>query len=339
MATVSIIIPIYKAEKYIQQCITCLTNQTYPHSFIECLLIDDCSPDNSISLAKQSIHIYKGDMRFQIINHEINKGVSTARNTGIINANNEYIYFMDVDDLITSDCIEKLVEATQIYPHAQMIVGNIKNQKSNQYHHNTQEDIYCNNRKQILHDTLMFIYTGFPINRLVQRDFINDNKLFFPIDMPFFEDLYWNIDVAKKLDAIAYIPNITYSYEYIQTSAMSTLETRMEELIKCQIKLIEKGFSFIKKDNCYVEAHLFVAHYIIDILNRSNSGKPELTLCVKKYRKELLLSAIKHFRPLLLIYDIQLFNPFRKISSIRFIRNRYVPIRLLVCKISNKYLI
>ena len=121
---ISIVIPIFNVENYITACIHSVMNQDYTGE-IECLLIDDCGTDNSILLAEECISTNRRpNIHFRIIHHQRNRGLSAARNTGIDAATGEYIYYLDSDDEITPDCIEKLVSIAQNFPDVEMIQGN-----------------------------------------------------------------------------------------------------------------------------------------------------------------------------------------------------------------------
>ena len=82
MTSISIIIPIYNVEPYIASCLHSVMAQTYTGS-IECILVDDCGQDDSIGVAKKVIANYQGPIRFHILHHEHNRGLSAARNTGM----------------------------------------------------------------------------------------------------------------------------------------------------------------------------------------------------------------------------------------------------------------
>ena len=99
---VSIIIPIYNVEKYSDECITSVINQTYKN--IEIILVDDGSPDNC---GKICDNYALKDKRIKVI-HEKNGGLSFARNTGLNIATGEYVYFLDSDDYLTDNAIELL---------------------------------------------------------------------------------------------------------------------------------------------------------------------------------------------------------------------------------------
>ena len=95
---VSIIIPIFNAEEYIEECIESVYQQTYPN--IEVILINDCTPDNSMEIVEKIINKYKDKFPTTTIDHDYNKGISEARNSGLDIAKGEYIYFIDSDDFI-----------------------------------------------------------------------------------------------------------------------------------------------------------------------------------------------------------------------------------------------
>ncbi|HDX9639351.1 TPA: glycosyltransferase family 2 protein [Bacillus mobilis] len=103
---VSVIVPLYNAEKYIEETMESILNQTYKN--IEIVIVDDGSKDQSSSIVKNFKKKYPEQIKY--ISQE-NQGVSVARNTGIENANGEYISFLDSDDLWHSTKIEKQIES------------------------------------------------------------------------------------------------------------------------------------------------------------------------------------------------------------------------------------
>lgn len=110
---VSIIIPVYKVEPYILRCVESVLNQTYRH--LEVILVDDCSPDQSMELVInhiQNLEKTKG-VAFKLCKHDVNQGLSAARNTGLKVATGDYVFFLDSDDEIVPTCIELLVKGTE----------------------------------------------------------------------------------------------------------------------------------------------------------------------------------------------------------------------------------
>lgn len=102
MDLISIIVPIYNVEKYLKKCIECLINQTYTN--LEIILVDDESPDLCPEICDE---YKKKDSRIKVI-HQKNMGLSGARNTGIECSNGKYIMFLDSDDSLEINCVEKL---------------------------------------------------------------------------------------------------------------------------------------------------------------------------------------------------------------------------------------
>lgn len=105
---ISILIPIYRTEKYIQRCAESLFMQTYDN--IEYIFVDDYSPDNSIEKLEQVLEKYPNRKPFtKILRHTQNKGLSSTRNTGLDNATGTYVMFVDSDDFLEENCVEKVI--------------------------------------------------------------------------------------------------------------------------------------------------------------------------------------------------------------------------------------
>lgn len=104
---VSILVPIYGVEKFIERCATSLFEQTFQD--IEFIFVNDCTPDNSIEILKNTLERYlHRKSQVQIINHEVNKGLAGARNTGVERASGDYILHVDSDDYLELNAIELL---------------------------------------------------------------------------------------------------------------------------------------------------------------------------------------------------------------------------------------
>lgn len=100
---VSIIVPIFNVEAYLDECLNSIRTQTYQN--IEILLVEDCSTDKSLSRAK----VHLGDQRVKLLRHKRNRGLSAARNTGIENAAGSYIIFVDSDDVVATNLVQNCI--------------------------------------------------------------------------------------------------------------------------------------------------------------------------------------------------------------------------------------
>ena len=109
-ARVSVIVPVYNVEKYVERCIRSLLRQSYPN--YEIILIDDCSPDRSGSICDE---FNETESLIKVIHHKERGGLSAARNSGIKAASGEYITFVDSDDFVTEDFLSRLVELAVLH--------------------------------------------------------------------------------------------------------------------------------------------------------------------------------------------------------------------------------
>ena len=104
---ISIIIPVYNVEPYVEKCILSVLRQNY--SNLEVVIVDDKTPDESMKKIEGVLKEHSNThIDFKIIHHEINKGLSEARNSGIREATGEYVTFLDPDDQLTDNCISTL---------------------------------------------------------------------------------------------------------------------------------------------------------------------------------------------------------------------------------------
>lgn len=104
---ISVILPIYKVEKYLQRCVESIINQTYTN--LEIILVDDGSPDGCPTICDDYA---TKDQRVKVV-HKKNGGLSDARNAGTMCANGKYIAYVDPDDVVSSDYIEYLYRLTE----------------------------------------------------------------------------------------------------------------------------------------------------------------------------------------------------------------------------------
>ena len=211
MRKVSIIIPVYNVEKYIVRCLDSICNQTYQN--IECILVDDCGKDNSMTLVEEYVKPYQGEIIFKLLYHSNNNGQATARNTGIKAATGDYIFFLDSDDAITPDCLETLINLSDKYPDADFVQANTVTGNDNTlmpYTFREEPPEYCNDKLE-LNRLILAALTMTVWNRLIKRSFLTDHHLFFP-DGYLCEDMYWIYFLAKEVRAAAFTNHGTYLY-------------------------------------------------------------------------------------------------------------------------------
>ena len=217
---VSILIPLYNKEKWFERCFNSVIKQSY--KYIECVIVEDCSTDNSLKLAEYLINNYIGTINFVLVKHEINGGLSAARNTGIINSKGEYVYFLDADDEITENCIDSLIKLVNKYPEVDFVQGN-----SRQYPY-SENDYYANNdllpEYVIGNAKIKKKYSNvIPVNswnKLIKKYFITNNYLYFKNGI-IHEDKHWIFFAFKKINSFAFTDNHCYIRHIVPDSIMT----------------------------------------------------------------------------------------------------------------------
>ena len=101
----SVIIPVYNVEKYIEKCILSVVNNNLQINEYEIIVIDDESPDNSVSIVRSMLKIHP---QIKLISQK-NKGLGGARNTGVLNASGEYVLFLDADDYLKENALKNVI--------------------------------------------------------------------------------------------------------------------------------------------------------------------------------------------------------------------------------------
>lgn len=209
---VSIIIPVYNVSAYIDRCIKSVMNQTYTD--IECIIVDDATPDDSIVKCEQMIAAYEGQIQFTILHHQKNRGLSAARNTGTAAATGEFIYYLDSDDEITPNCIETLMKPMLDDNSIEMVQGNhITIFKSRECrYNNVVKSISVSGGKSVNQQFFKYHHLcATAWNKLIRRSFINTFQLYFKEGL-LYEDRLWMFFVLKHLKKTFISKDVTYFY-------------------------------------------------------------------------------------------------------------------------------
>lgn len=232
---VSIIIPVYNVDSYIETCLQSVFNQTYQN--IEVIIVDDCGTDHSMEIVEKVVSTYKGTFSIKILHHNLNSGLSAARNTGIKNATGEYIYFLDSDDTLPNNSIFSLVTIAQEYPNVDFVIGEMEIKGSNQtYPLLTQK--YINNNTIIFTDYLQYKWYIMACNKLLRRKFILEKQLLFKEGL-LHEDEDFSFRLAQSANSMACCYAKTYTYR-INNSSITSNKTIKN--FKDQYRIIYNNF-------------------------------------------------------------------------------------------------
>lgn len=170
---VSILVPIYGVESFIERCAISLFEQTYPN--IEFIFVDDSSTDRSIDILKATMADYpRLNERIKILHHDQNKGLAVARNTAIAAATGEFVWHVDSDDYVEKSAVEKLI-AKQQQENADIVLMEI-NRKGSNYLYKISRDNYDCPKEWTLaflsRKTFLSIWGG-----IIRRSLYIDNTL------------------------------------------------------------------------------------------------------------------------------------------------------------------
>lgn len=226
---ISVIVPVYNAEKYLEKCVESIINQTYKN--LEIILIDDGSTDNSLAVCKK---MEKKDTRIRVVVQE-NSGVAVTRNRGIQEATGEYIGFVDSDDYIDEDMYESLYRTIEETKTEYAICGI--------YHvyTNRTEEPKERLKKVISREEAVFMMLESrhisvnPVNRLLAKRLYEG--IHFPDGM-ISEDAYVALDILEKTDKVAL--DLTPKYYYFHRNESITTSS-YKPLDQCVIKAYEKN--------------------------------------------------------------------------------------------------
>lgn len=221
---VSIILPIYNVEKYIAGCIASIAAQTYGD--YDVIAVDDCCQDNSIEAMKDAMKKENmAESKVRIIRHDKNRGLSAARNTGIKASEADYVYFLDSDDTISPDCIELLVEAINKHSKAEraidMAIGDYAFDGPNIGCPKLSTTKELLTQKEYIKEYCKEHVYPMAWNRLVRRQFITKNNLFFEEGL-IHEDTLWNFALLKHIGYVATVNKETYIYKVRPNSIQSS---------------------------------------------------------------------------------------------------------------------
>lgn len=227
---ISLIIPVFKVEEYITECIQSVMRQDNIGNLnIECLIVDDKTPDKSIEIARALISQYNGPITFRIIERPINGGLSAARNTGIRASRGKYLLFIDSDDFISSTCLFSLWNIAEKHNDAEIVYGITECYPDNNVRKNyfdlrakgTHPHNYIFSEVRRLH--LEIPETAW--NKLINRSWLIQNNLFFKEGI-LNEDLEWHLRAYFAITqfCVAYDSAPHYFYRQREGSIMANDE-------------------------------------------------------------------------------------------------------------------
>lgn len=260
MPKISFIVPVYKMEKYIHQCVQSILNQSFTD--FELILVDDGSPDTCPAICDEYA---KKDIRVKVI-HKKNAGVSAARNSGIEIAQGEWAYFVDSDDWIEENAAEVLygdamrTGADCVMSDCVVCYDSGKevrlHQFSEVFYTEKREDIEAIQKYMLCHKFSPHYHpntnNGYaaPWGKFVKMSIIKDNNIRFdPYAQGVFDDGVYSLYLLEYVNKFYYNDQHTYNYRVVGSSLTHSFKKNAMEIMECNYKLVDDFIAAYHNDD------------------------------------------------------------------------------------------
>lgn len=301
MCRFSVIIPVYNTEKYIDECLQSVQQQTFQN--FEIILVDDGSKDNSGVICNK---YSENDKRIHVL-HKNNGGLSSARNFGLDRAAGEYVLFLDSDDywcdkemLTTIDQYINCYEADVFIFGFKKFYQNDGIYKEIKIHDCNEAALSRTEAIRLLMEENLFVACAW--DKVIRRSFIDDNQLCF-VEKQLSEDIEWCARILSTEPRIKVIPN--YFYVYRQQNSASITANVGRKNLEDILEVIKKYVQF--KDDCLPLMHFISNQYVIWMVTSNYIRKGEI---------EDLLHAAQNYWGLL---DYNWYPYVRKVSDLKLL--------------------
>lgn len=294
---VSVVIPVYNSEKYLDSCIRSAIRQTLKN--IEIIVINDGSTDNSCEILKKYQQL---DGRVQIISQK-NHGLSYSRNVGIRKSRGEYLFFLDSDDTLEEKSLQMLYQKAKI-SDSLMTIGRYKKT----YFDSNAINIY---KTTLTDDTVKDVLVGniqVPVcNKLYHKKFFVENDLNFANKLYHEDNLFTLKAVKFAKNQISILDEVVYNYQYRKGSISSSFGKKH---VDDMIKIFDLSYEFLREHDMYKDKKIYFLVFVFDLVlyylqkyspNETNSLLFETffkKLKKKKYISKALLEKYKKYYPI-----------------------------------------
>lgn len=307
---ISVIIPIYNCEKYIRQCLKSILQQSYTN--FEIIVIDDGSKDNSTAVIKSCM---QQDSRIRLVCQE-NAGVSRARNKGIEIAVGDIIVFIDADDWISFDFLERVSkeydEEIDLLQFDYFLVEKATIRK----HYFNESCIFEKNGngntvENLIHSIISpSLYpmsdsqysVGVPWGKAYKKDIIIKNSIAFNEEISLNEDVLFNLQYLLYCTRIKYIAEPVYFYRKYEESSMKKLDKNFEKAISQRLRLLTEYDKFGRQYPMYAKG---LVEKRIQLINES-------LLINRKYSKESIRKIVGEIRKIRIVSNIKCIKRYMK---------------------------
>ena len=270
MPFVSLIIPIYNAEKYLRRCLNSAMEQTWKN--MEIILVNDGSTDQSLAICQEYQML---DSRFRIINKE-NTGVSDSRNQAIAAARGDYLQFMDSDDWLTPDATEILVETANKLDCDLVIADFYRVDKTvfTEKQHIRERGLLTREQyaEYMMQDPADFYY-GVLWNKLYRKEIITENNLSMDTSLRWCEDFLFNLRYIRHAERFAAVQAPIYYYMKRKGSIVST-DWKKANAVLLKFHLLKEYKELYQSMGLYEENELKINAFVLAIAKDGGVAGP-----------------------------------------------------------------
>lgn len=239
---VSIIIPIYNGRDFIKKCLDSVMMQTYQN--IEVIAIDDGSSDNSLKILRE----YAADNPSIKVFGKKNQGAASARNDGLKKATGEYVLFVDIDDYMDSDYVEKLVDGIE---DNDFLVSGYRRYNSN--------SLIC---KKVPKDTKWAAYKfSSTWGKLYRNDFLKQNYIEFPTEYQIGEDIFFTIKALSCTDKIKVLPYAGYN-NFMNVNSITNQVNRSKMNRNDKMLDLMQNIVEVTKNSKYIDWDMYIFFFL-----------------------------------------------------------------------------
>ena len=286
MAVISVIVPVYKVEKFLDRCINSIIQQTFTN--LEIILVDDGSPDRSGEICDE----WKmKDKRIRVI-HKENGGLSDARNKGLDVATGDYVAFIDSDDFVAENYLEKIYR-----PDEEMVIGGVAKVDINgkvieRIRPYLDGNVYIEDMaKTFYKEQLATGIYGFVSSKLIKKSVIEKNKIRFDSKINLAEDYDFFLKIYGCIEQVWFTDYTGYYYEQETINSAITMDDNKIDFFE-QINIQKKTKSFLRKNHSFGEweekqYNQIISNYAYTILMMSaTKGKKIYSNNFNRLKKE-----------------------------------------------------
>lgn len=329
MLKISIIIPVYRVRRFIGKCIDSIIAQKCEGVDLECILVNDCTPDDSIEVVIKRLHNYHGRIKFIIKHHDVNRGHCAARNTGLQYASGDYVLFVDSDDILAPKAIQYFYDEFNkiTSDEVDVIMGNSFDcmEKRSIMKFDTEDPILIDNTNEDALRKLLsrkLFHTSW--NKLVKRSFFTEQNLLFEEGI-INEDLLWSYLIFLHAKCVLILPKVTYIYRNDNPSNITnTSDKKIAHIIRSRTQICKKILDNPPRKP-WPEYYTYVFFVIIRgiYLYESNFNTRELRHALYNQRARLIREVRNKKYYLLYLFILTSGKPFFHLTKLKMYRRYF----------------